>query len=244
MRVVCLGTGGYHPNERRHTACMMLPALGISFDAGTGVFRIPARLETDELDVFISHAHLDHVWGLSYLLAPLTTGKLKKVRVHGAPKYLNAVRTHLLADEMFPVMPPFEWLPLPERLPIPGGGTLTHHPLQHPGGSVGYRIDWPDRSLAYITDTTVDGTYTEFIRGVDLLLHECNFPDDMADWAVKTGHSHTTPVVELAKAAAVRHLVLIHIDADRLDDDPVGLAKARAVFPATDLAEDGMSFDF
>ena len=93
-----------------------------------------------------------------------------------------------------------------------GKGLLTHIALTHPGGSVGYRIDWPDRSLAFITDTVVDGSYSEFVRGVDLLIHECYFPDDMAEWATKTGHSYTTPVAGLARDAAVGRLMLMHID--------------------------------
>ena len=27
MRLQLLGTGGYHPNERRHTACLLVPEL-------------------------------------------------------------------------------------------------------------------------------------------------------------------------------------------------------------------------
>jgi hypothetical protein len=69
MRVEFLGTGGYHPNERRHTACVLLPEIGLAFDAGTSVFRLPPRLESKELDVFLSHAHLDHIAGLTGELA-------------------------------------------------------------------------------------------------------------------------------------------------------------------------------
>lgn len=240
MRVVCLGTGGYHPNERRHTACVMLPEIGVVFDAGTGFFRVPEHLQTDELDVFLSHAHLDHICGLTYLIVSIVSGKLKRIRIHSAPKYLSAVRTHLLANDLFPVLPPFEWIPLAERVVLADGATVTHHPLTHPGGSIGYRIDWPGRSMAYVTDTTVDGKYTEFLRGTTLLLHECNFSDEQAEWAVKTGHSRTSSVAQLAKDAAVSRLALLHIDPERSDDDPVGLAAARALFPATILAEDGM----
>jgi ribonuclease BN (tRNA processing enzyme) len=53
MELHFLGTGGYHPNERRHTACLMLPELGVVFDVGTAAFRIPPRLQTSELTVFL-----------------------------------------------------------------------------------------------------------------------------------------------------------------------------------------------
>ncbi len=48
------------------------------------------------------------------------------------------------------------------------------------GGSVGYRIDWPEVSLGYITDTTCqdDSEYWSYLKGVDWLIHECNFTDN------------------------------------------------------------------
>lgn len=94
--------------------------------------------------------------------------------------------------------------------------------------------------MAYVTDTTVDGTYTEFIRGTDLLIHECNFSDNMAAWSEKTGHSHTTQVATLARDAHVKRLVLTHIDPQHPEDDPLGLETAQGIFPATELAEDGL----
>jgi ribonuclease BN (tRNA processing enzyme) len=166
--------------------------------------------------------------------------------VFGLRTTLEAVKTHLLANEMFPVLPNFEWVELDtvSEIPVPEGGHLLWTPLVHPGGSVGFRIDWHDRSIAYITDTTAPGDYCEFIRGVDLLIHECYFPDELHDWAEKTGHSCATPVALLAKQANVRELFLIHVDPQRPDDDPVGLSAIREIFPNTHLAEDLMEIEF
>ena len=58
MKLVLLGTTGYHANDRRQTACVMLPESGVVFDAGTGFYRTAEYLQTDTLDVFLSHAHL------------------------------------------------------------------------------------------------------------------------------------------------------------------------------------------
>lgn len=244
MRVEFLGTGGYFPNERRHTTCVMLPELGIVFDAGTAFFRVPARAQTPEIHIFLSHAHLDHIAGLTFILPALAAGNLKKAHLYGTEKSLAAIRDHLFADAVFPVMPAYELHALTPRVGVPGHGVLTHVPLDHPGGSTGYRIDWPDRSLAFITDTRTDGTYTEFIRGVNLLIHECYFPDGLAYWVERTGHSHTTAVAELAREAGVGRLLLMHVDPRRADDDPVGIETARAIFPRTVLAEDLTAVDF
>ncbi len=239
MRLVFLGTGGYHPNERRHTACLMLPELGIVLDAGSSMFRVPARMETNELDILVTHAHLDHVQGLTYLLVPLVQGRIAKCRVHALPQTIAAVKEHLFSVSLFPILPAFDFIPLIDPVVLgQGAAVITHHPLQHPGGSIGYVLQINGKRVAYITDTTVDGSYTEFIRGVDTLIHECHFPDDMAAWAIKTGHSHTSQVAQLAKDAGVGRLYLTHIDPQRDGDDPIGLATARAIFPETYLAED------
>lgn len=245
MQLTFLGTGGYHPNERRHTASVLLPDMGIALDAGTGFFRVQDRLQTDSLDVFLTHAHLDHVCGLTFFLVPVLRGDVKAVRVHGTKETLAAVRTHLFAEALFPVEPPFEWCELPADGPqkIANHGQLTWIGLEHPGGAVGYRMDWPDRSFAYITDTTAPGNYLAFIRDVDVLIHECYFPDEMQDWALKTGHSSATAVANIAKASATKRLYLVHTDPQRPEDDPIGLDGIRKIFPATELAEDLQSIE-
>jgi ribonuclease Z len=244
MRVEFLGTGGYHPNERRHTTCVMLPDLGIVFDAGTAFFRVPSRLRTPDLSIFLSHSHLDHIAGLTFIVPAFSSGEVRRARLYATEATLSAVREHLFAAPVFPLMPPYEMIPLTVRVDVRGGGVLTHVPLGHPGGSTGFRIDWSDRSLAFITDTVVDGTYTEFVHGVDLLIHECYFPDEKADWAKTTGHSHTTPVVTLARDAQVGQLVLIHVDPHGSEPDPIDLKKAQSIFPRTVVAEDLMAIDF
>ena len=249
MHVQILGCGGYFPNERRQTACYFLPESRTVFDAGTGTSRLLDRLEAEELDVFLSHAHLDHIVGLTYLLLPFAQQQLKTIRLFGTERTLDAVRTHLFSEPVFPVMPEFDFRSLEglPRVELSGGGVLTHHPLpSHPGGTTAYRIDWPTteirpaKSLAYVTDTIVDGTYADFIQGVDVLIHECYFADDQAEWANETGHSHTSPVAELARDQGVGRLFLVHVDPQRVEDDPIGLDTARAHFPATTLAEDLM----
>jgi ribonuclease BN (tRNA processing enzyme) len=207
-------------------------------------------LQTKHLQVFLSHAHLDHIIGLTYLLSPMRNGQLERVRVYGRPETLQAVREHLFAPPLFPKQPAYEYVVLDGPVEIPSGGQVSHLRLaQHPGGSVGYRIDSNaasgpgTKSMAYITDTCVDGSYAEFVRGVDLLIHECYFPDDCGEMAALTGHSSTSAVAEVARDAGVGRLLLVHIDPRRTDDDPVGVRRARELFPNTDIAEDLMEID-
>ncbi len=118
MRVEFLGTGGYHPNERRHTTCVMLPELGVVFDAGTAFFRVPSRVRTPDLHIFLSHAHLDHIVGLTYILSSLGNGVAQAAHVHATEATLAAVHEHLFAQPIFPVMPAYEFHPLTGRVEL------------------------------------------------------------------------------------------------------------------------------
>jgi ribonuclease Z len=246
MKLLFLGTAGYHPNERRHTACLMLPESGIVLDAGTGFFRVRQHLITESLDILISHTHLDHSVGLTFMLSTRWQRTLHRITVHGTAEKLAAVREHLLNIHMFPASLPCQWQPLASDPFQIGEARITHFPLIHPGGCMGYRLDWPGRSMAYVTDTTasLDADYVERIRGVDVLVHECNFRDKTAQWAIQTGHSCTTPVAEVAAKAEVGRLIFVHLDSLDESDDPVDIAAARRVFRNTDIGFDGMEIDF
>lgn len=246
MKLLLLGTTGYHPNDRRQTACLMLPELGVVLDAGSAMYRVREHLATDTLDIFLTHAHLDHIFGLTFMFDVLHEREMKRVTVHGEAEKLQAVREHLFSELLFPVEPPFDMQKIASSVELSQGGKLTHFPLKHPGGSIGMRLDWADRSMAYVTDTVAakDADYVEKIRGVDLLIHECYFGDDMPDQAELTGHSCLTPVAEVAAAADVGRLVLVHINPLMDSDDELDLDGARKIFPNIEIGVDHMEIDF
>jgi ribonuclease BN (tRNA processing enzyme) len=246
MKIHLLGTTGYHPNRRRQTACFMLPEQGILLDAGTGIFRARELITAPTLDIFLTHAHLDHVAGLTYLFDVLFQKRLDRVTVHADAEKLEAIRRHLLSPLIFPVALPCEYRAIKAQVPLVDGGQLTYFPLKHPGGSLGFRLDWPGHSLAYVTDTTArrDAEYIAKIRGVDLLIHECYFNDEQPELAEKTGHSCVTPVAEVARAAQVKRLVLMHMNPLDESDDPIDLAAARRIFPQTQIGEDEQVLEF
>lgn len=240
MRAVLLGTGGYHPNDLRQTSCIMLPEVGVLLDAGTGMYRAGKYLQTAYLDIFLTHAHLDHIVGLTYLLEIEYFHRLERISLYGEHRTLLAVQDHLFAEPVFPKRPRMHFQPLGPEQPIAGGGLVRHFPLEHPGGCVGYRLDWAGRSIAYVTDTVArpHSPYISAVVGVDLLLHECYFPDRYAELAEQTGHSYTSAVAALARAANVGQLVLVHLNPAVPEKDPVHLPTAQSIFPATVLGED------
>ncbi|MGB7343144.1 MAG: MBL fold metallo-hydrolase [Pirellulaceae bacterium] len=226
MRLHCLGTAGFHPNANRHTSCYFLPEAGVLLDAGTGVFRLPHLIQTDTIDLLLSHAHLDHVCGLTFLLDVFYQRPIEKLRIWGEAAKLNAIRTHLFSDLIFPVELDAEWIAIDDLENFQAGGANVTWRLQdHPGGSVGYRLVWEKKgegvtatkkgkSLVYLTDTTGDASAegVEWCGKPDLMMHECYFDDSMEDWARMTGHSWTSRVAEIAAAAMPKKLLVTHIN--------------------------------
>ncbi|MFM8571525.1 MAG: MBL fold metallo-hydrolase [Pirellula sp.] len=248
MKLHCLGTAGYHPSETRHTACFFLPEPGIILDAGTSVFRLQHLIKSESVSILLSHAHLDHVMGLTYfwdLLGGVTP--LEVIHLYARQEKIDAIKEHLFHPSLFPVVPPFKWHSLDElgRSFQLGQTRCTWFDLEHPGGAVGYRLDFPEVSLAYVTDTTceADSDYWDYLQGVDWLVHECNFADSDQKMARHTGHSWPSAVVSQASKHSVERLVLAHFNPMVPGPDPVGIAavldtrsiqKPRCVELATD----------
>ena len=107
--------------------------------------------------------------------------------------------------------------------------------------------DLKGRSVVYCTDTTYCEASVELARGADLLIHEATFVDEDAHLARQSTHSTATDAARVAREAGVRELVLTHISPRYARGNAIEpselIRQARAVFPATTLAEDFMNVE-
>jgi ribonuclease Z len=99
------------------------------------------------------------------------------------------------------------------------------------------------RVLVYSGDTRPTLSVIEAARGADLLVHEATFGGDEAERAKETGHSTAAEAARVAHDAGVRRLVLTHISPRYNRDATELLAEARAVFPETTIARDGLTVE-
>jgi ribonuclease Z len=97
------------------------------------------------------------------------------------------------------------------------------------------------KSYAYCADTIYDEELIPRVEGVDLLYHETTYLKDLNDRAASRFHSTTEQAARIARSANVGRLLIGHFSSKYENLDQFQ-AEAREVFPATDLAIEGVTF--
>ena len=110
-----------------------------------------------------------------------------------------------------------------------------------PCDEVTYRPYEP-RSYAYCSDTTPSGKVATLVHGVDLLYHEATFADSDKALARQTGHSTARQAATAALKAGAGRLLIGHFSS-RYKDETVLVEEARKLFPQTEAAEEGKSYE-
>ncbi|MDE5979799.1 MAG: ribonuclease Z, partial [Muribaculaceae bacterium] len=100
----------------------------------------------------------------------------------------------------------------------------------------------PSASYAYCSDTLFDRSLAEVVRGVDLLYHEATYADAATVKARERFHSTASQAARVARAAGVGRLILGHYS-KAYKNESQHLEEAKAIFPDTILANEGMKLD-
>lgn len=189
-------------------------------DAGSGMFRAFRHLQHDRIDILLSHAHLDHVCGLTYWLGEQIRRPELEVHLWCSATHSHVIRDRLFDRGLFPAAIRFHWheIAAGQVAALPRA-TVQPLLLQHPGTAYGYRLCYGQTSIAYITDTTSDAEdeYWSAIKDCDLILHECNFRREQGELADRTGHTDLGRLADAVRRHRPRAILLTHFNP--LDDD-------------------------
>jgi phosphoribosyl 1,2-cyclic phosphodiesterase len=223
-----------------NTSCVALRAPGeqpLFFDLGTGARYFGSTQPHDGSfrgTCLLSHLHWDHVQGLPFFTPTLRPGSHLDVyapeQAHGAT--VAQVIDNTIAPPLFPVM--VSQLPgtiafhdIADADFTVGGFHVSSRLVPHIGPTLGYRVEWGGRTVAYLSDHQQphDGSFSvsdgarELIEGVDLLIHDSQYTTHEFPAKNTWGHCTVDYAVWLARHCNVGQLALFHHDPTRTDDD-------------------------
>lgn len=284
VRVTFFGCRGSYPVARAdqvryggNTSCHLFEGGGktIIFDMGTGARPAGNYLREKEFgrgkgraDVFITHVMWDHIIGMPFFRPMYIKGN--RFRVH-APKLrdagLSSIFKGLYDPAFFPVPLKalaadisFHPLVSGQTVKIGRGIQVSTVLLNHPGVTLGYRLDAGGRSFCYITDTAswwhpilsdkharirrkadyrfrrrMENALVRFVKEADWMLFDTDFSDD--DIAGKEDWGHSTPgyALHISRRARVKTLYLYHHDPEHSDSDVEKMLSYARVLAGADV---------
>jgi len=199
MRLKVLGCSGAEFPGRKPSGFLLEDK--ILFDAGSLTKALDIRGQRKIEAIFITHAHLDHVIGIPFLLDNIVVSNIwHRINIISIPPVVKTIRQNILNNSIWPdftAIPDlangivgFTHLNPRESMKM-HGYTITPYPVRHSVPATGYLIeDEEGKTVFYTGDTGPTGLTWRQLKGkkMDGLIIEVSFPDKMRGLAIKTGH--------------------------------------------------------
>ncbi len=206
MRVRVLGCSGGIGSGLATTSFLI--DHDILLDAGTGVGQLSFE-ELKRIDhVFLTHAHLDHIACLPFLVDTVGFVRTRPITVHALPEVITALQSHIFN---WMIWPDFTRIPNPEApwlafRPLAvgdaaaiDGRTIRALPANHTVPAVGYQLDSGAASLVFTGDTTTNPelwAYVNDIGNLRYLIIETAFCNREKEVAIASRHLCPSLLVE------------------------------------------------
>jgi len=260
FEVTFLGTNGscsYNNSKRQkygsNTPCVALKAgeETLIFDAGSGIcsFRNMPYNKCAHIHLFFSHYHMDHIDG--FLFCSELFDPAKKFNIYGSgdvKEILSSIISPPLCPvgtEAFRAEISYCSIGSGETILLSNDVKVQTYNLSHPGGALGYRVEFNGKSFCYCDDVELtahqdDEKLKDFTRDADLLVMDSAFSDGnvIPGW----GHSSPSECAKWAKQVNAKQLALYHYNYMMSDADIDEMEKAaKMIFPNAVTAYDGMT---
>lgn len=198
MKIRVLGASG--SELPGHNLPAFLIDDNILMDAGTIGLALNSADQLKISHIFLTHAHLDHVKGLPFLLDNMTlTQSSNSVTIISGNDVLRDIKNNLLNDRLWPDFtripdgrnPALRFKTINPSRPLALNGCRIYCArVTHSIPAYGYIVERGGKAFAYTGDT---GPTTLFWKKVSkhrvgCLVVEVSFPNSLTDLAVKSGH--------------------------------------------------------
>ncbi len=228
MKLRILGSAGAEFPDFRPPAFLVDDSLLL--DAGTIGSVLTEEEQWQIKNIFITHAHLDHIRSIPALADNIIVKNLKhQVDIYASLSVIDALHSHLFNGIIWP---DFTTLPSPEepvlRFNIVEAGipvvitndnlkessdntyTIRAVPVHHTVPAVGYIVDHDGKRLVYTGDTGPTNEIWTHASGADALIVEVSFPNSHESLSLLTQHLCCSLLEkELAKIQVLPKRILI-----------------------------------
>ncbi|MGA2402393.1 MAG: 3',5'-cyclic-nucleotide phosphodiesterase [Syntrophobacteraceae bacterium] len=170
-------------------------------DAGTVALNIDKIAECSITHIFLTHAHLDHLKGIPFLLDNLTAvNPTCQILVLSGKEVISDIRKHIFNNRIWPDFtiipsvksPVLRYQVISTRKPVViGDYRILATRVNHTVPAYGYLVEHASgASLLYTGDSGPTEAIWKKMRGhnVKALIVEVSFPNELSSRALATGH--------------------------------------------------------
>jgi phosphoribosyl 1,2-cyclic phosphodiesterase len=208
----------------------------IIFDAGSGIYDLGQWIlhqnQNLKISIFVTHYHLDHIVGYPFF-GPAWDKRFVIDVYGGNLKNLGGLEhffVETLHHPFFPVSlsimgskPNYYDIMDHQTIILSEEISLQGFALNHPGGSVGYKLITPKGEICYLTDHEhivgqVNQPLIDFARNSKLAIYDAAYDDDTFSGKIGWGHSTWQEALRFQKAANIEKIALYHHDPSSTDE--------------------------
>lgn len=222
MKLRILGCSGGIGGNLRTTS--MLLDHDVLIDAGTGVGDLSLE-EMRAIDhVFLTHAHLDHIACLPFMLDSVGCMREQPLTVYATEETLEALKQHIFNWKIWPDFSQipdaahpylrYQVISLGEKVNL-NGRAITTLPANHVVPAVSFHLESSVGSLVFTGDTATQDIFWEQvnrIRNLKYLIIETAFSNAEKDLALMSKHlCPSLLAVELLKLKLNPQIYISHL---------------------------------
>jgi len=172
----------------------------VAVDAGSLAIALTADQREQVRDIIVTHPHMDHIASLPIFIDDLYATLKEPVRIHATPEVIELLERDVFNWNVYPKFSGLknDYGPVMEYVPVPVGKefkvahlTVIAVPVNHIVPTVGLIVSDQNSIVAFSSDTAeTDEFWNEVNRakGLNALLIEASFPNDMAQLAEVSRH--------------------------------------------------------